>query len=235
MGLALNARLKRAGMALRIIRQKLISQPYRKGIHMKRIAMFFIAVFLIGAQSLLAQSVWKVDPVHSQVKFSVTHMLISEVPGNFKDFDVTLTQPGKDDFSGSAVEATIKTASINTDNDKRDTHLRSNDFFNAEKFPLITFKSTSFEATGKNTYKITGLLTIRDSTKQVVLDAKLNGIVDAWGGTHAGFKATTTIDRFDYGVRWDKTLDAGGLIVGRSVDITLLLELVKQQPAVKKQ
>jgi polyisoprenoid-binding protein YceI len=190
----------------------------------------FLLLLAVTALPMSAQIVWKADKAHSAVRFAVTHMMISEVNGRFTDFDVTLTQ-GKDDFSGSTVEATIKTASINTDSDFRDKHLRTNDFFNAEKFPTINFKSTSFEKTGADTYKITGDLTIRDVTKQVVLDAKYNGtMTDPRGGAKAGFKATTTIDRFDYGVKWDKTLDKGGMIVSKSVDITLLLELNKQVP-----
>jgi polyisoprenoid-binding protein YceI len=192
------------------------------------IAVLVLSVLLLG--NVFAQGTWKPDKAHSQIKFSVTHMVISQVEGNFKDFDVTLQQPGKDDFSGSTVEATIKTASINTENDRRDTHLKSDDFFSAEKFPEIKFKSTSFEKTGTDTYKITGLLTIRDTTKSVVFDTKMNGIISAWGGQHAGFKATTTINRFDYGLKWDKTIEAGGLIVGKDVDITLLFELVQEQP-----
>jgi polyisoprenoid-binding protein YceI len=187
-----------------------------------------VLLLIVTALSLSAQTIWKSDKAHSAVKFSVTHMMISEVNGRFGDFDVTVTQ-GKDDFTGSTIEAIIKTASINTDNDFRDKHLKTDDFFNVEKFPTITFKSTSFEKTGTDTYKISGNLTIRDVTKPVVLDAKFNGtMADSRGNVKAGFKATTTIDRFDYGVKWDKTLDKGGMIVSKSVDITLLLELNKQ-------
>jgi polyisoprenoid-binding protein YceI len=192
---------------------------------MKSLPAVLTLAMILGSGSLVAQGTWKNDKAHSQAKFSVTHMLISEVAGAFKDFDVTVVQPGKEDFSGSTVQAVIKTASVSTDNDRRDNHLRSDDFFNAEKYPEIKFISTSFEKTGTDTYKITGNLTIRDTTKQVVLDAKMLGAVDAWGGKHVGFKATTTINRFDYNVRWDKTLDAGGLIVSKNVDITLFLEL----------
>jgi polyisoprenoid-binding protein YceI len=196
---------------------------------MKRIVALGL-LLTIASLPLCAQTIWKADKAHSAVKFGVTHMMISEVNGRFNDFDVTVTQ-GKDDFAGSTVEATIKTASINTDNDFRDKHLKTDDFFNTEKFPTMTFKSTSFEKTGEDTYKISGNLTIRDVTKPVVLDAKYNGsMTDQHGNSKAGFKATTTIDRFDYGVKWDKTLDKGGLIVSKSVDITLLLELNKQAP-----
>jgi len=192
---------------------------------MKSATALLLVALIIGSSSLFAQGTWKNDKAHSQVKFSVTHMLISEVTGSFKDFDVTVAQPSAADFSGSSVTAVIKTGSISTDNDRRDTHLKSDDFFNAEKYPEIRFVSTSFEKTGTDTYKITGNLTIRDTTKQVVLDAKMLGSVDAFGGKRVGFKATTSINRFDYNVKWDRTLDQGGLIVSKDVDITLLLEL----------
>jgi len=196
---------------------------------MKRI--FAIALMLASLVSIgsAQASVWKQDRAHSQVKFSVIHMVLSEVTGGFKEFDVTLTQE-KDDFSGSSLEATIKTASINTDNDMRDNHLRSDDFLNAEKFPVITFTSTSFEKTGENTYKIAGNLTLRDVTKPVMLDAKYLGqVTDGRGNQKVGFKATTSINRFDYGVRWNKTIEAGGLIASDKVDLTFLMELQKQK------
>ncbi len=196
---------------------------------MKRIQPIIIAVLFI-APALFGQAVWKSDKPHSQMRFTVTHMVISEVSGRFDDFEITVTQPDSD-FTGSSVEATAKTASLNTDNEGRDKHLKSDDFFNAGKFPVISFKSTSFEKTGDDTYKLAGLLTIRDSTKPVVFDVKLSGVLkDAKGGARAGFKATTTINRFDYGVKWNKTLESGGLIVSKDVRITMDVELVKQVP-----
>jgi polyisoprenoid-binding protein YceI len=196
---------------------------------MKRLFAIALTFAVLAGISYAQASVWKQDNAHSRVNFSVTHMVISEVTGGFKEFDVTLTQ-GKDDFSGSSLEATIKTASINTENEMRDKHLRSDDFLNAEKFPAITFKSTSFEKTGENTFKITGDLTIRDVTKPVVLEAKYLGqVADGRGGTKAGFKATGSINRFDYGVKWNKAIEAGGLIVSDKVDLTFLMELQKQK------
>ncbi len=203
---------------------------------MKHVAVVVLFFAVIAPGVLNSQTVWKNDKAHSQVRFSVTHMLVSEVTGSFKDFDVTVTQPSDKDFSGGAVDAVIKSTSISTDNEMRDNHLRSDDFFNVEKYPEIRFKSTKFEKTGEDTYAITGDLTIRDITKPVVLDAKMLGTVEAFGGKHVGFKATTTVNRFDYNVKWDKTLDTGGLIVGKNVDITLLLELAvppKDAPAQK--
>ncbi len=190
--------------------------------------------FILSVSVLTGQSIWKTDKPHSRVNFSVSHMVIAEVTGRFKEFDATLVT-SKDDFSDMKIETTIKTSSIDTDNEDRDSHLQSDDFFNAEKFPEITFKSTKVESDGIGHYKITGDLTIRDVTKSVVLDTRFNGTVkDNRGNLKAGFKATTTIDRFDYGVKWDKTLDSGGLIAGKNVDITLLFEFNKQNPEVEK-
>ncbi len=190
-----------------------------------------LALLSAAAGSLFAESpaVWKADISHSRVDFNVTHLVISEVTGRFTDFDVILQQ-GNDDFTGSTVEATIKTATINTDNDKRDAHLRSDDFLNAAKFPAMTFKSTAFEKNSDGTYKITGNLTIRDVTKEVVLTGSFKGSVKTpWGDERAGFVATTTINRFDYGVKWANTIDSGGLVAGKDIAITLRVELVKQK------
>ena len=185
------------------------------------------AILFTILNGVAAQTTWKADKAHSKIDFSVTHMVIAEVDGRFTDFDATLTA-SKDDLSDAKITATIKTGSITTDNDFRDKHLRSDDFFNADKYPEIKFKSTSIEKTGDNTYKITGDLTIRDTTKTVVLDTKYNGQVVAMGSTKCAFKATTTINRFDYGVHWDKTIESGGLVVGKNIDITLLMEFNKQ-------
>lgn len=189
---------------------------------------FVTVIVLLAALAVGTAQEWKSDPVHSGVRFTVTHMLVSEVNGRFKEFEVMVKQ-GKEDFSGSTVEATIKTASVSTDSDNRDKHLRSDDFFNAEKYPAITFKSTSFEKTGGDSYAIKGDLTIRDVTKPVTLEAKLFGMVIDPRGTRVGFRATTTVNRFDFGVRWDRTLDTGGFVVSEDVPITITVALVKQK------
>ena len=153
-------------------------------------------------------------------------MVISEVIGSFKDFTIVL-KSAKDDFSDAEVQSTIKVASLSTDNAMRDGHLKSDDFFNAEKFPEINFKSTSFEKLSDNKYKISGDLTIRDVTKSVTFDAILSGTLKTDRGVLSAWKATTTINRFDYNLKWNKTLETGGLIVGQDVIITLNLELNK--------
>ena len=196
---------------------------------MKRTTIILLLT-LLSISVLSAQTTWKADKSHSRVGFTVTHMIISELTGGFTDFDVTIVTT-KDDFSDAKIEAVIKTTSINTDNEYRDKHLRSDDFFNAEKFPDMTFKSTKIEKAGADTYNITGDLTIRDVTKPVILNANYRGQVTSGGRTKAGFKATTTIDRFEFGTKWNAAIETGGFVVGKSVDITLLMELNKQQPA----
>ena len=186
------------------------------------------AALALAAGSSHAQTTWSLDKSHSTVKFTVLHLVIAEVGGRFTDFDVELTQPKPNDFVGASVTAEIRTASINTDNADRDKHLRSDDFLNAEKYPAIVFKSSKVEKTGKDAYKIHGDLTIRDVTKPVVLDTRFTGSVkDSRGNTKAGFKATTTIDRFEYGVQWSKTIESGGMVAGKDIEITLLMELQK--------
>lgn len=193
---------------------------------MQRTTILFFAA-LIGITTLFAQAPeWKLDKAHSGVTFSIAHMVISEVTGNFKDFNIQVTA-AKDDFTDAAIEANIKTASINTENERRDGHLKSDDFFNAEKFPEITFKSTSVEKVGENKYKIHGDLTIRDVTKSVTFDAINRGTLKTSRGTVSAWKATLSLNRFDYNLKWNSTIETGGLVAGETVTITLNLELQK--------
>ncbi len=176
-----------------------------------------------------APSKWKLDKGHSNVRFTVTHMVVSEVDGAFKLFDGTLEHT-KPDFSDAKVSFTVDVASVNTDNERRDGHLKSDDFFNAEKFPQMKFESTSWKALGNNKYKVDGNLTIRDVTKPVSFDVTYGGMLNSSRGAKAGFKAKTTINRFDYNLKWDRATEAGGLVVGKDVEVTINAELdqVKQ-------
>jgi len=170
---------------------------------------------------------WVLDKVHTNVLFSVSHLVVSDVEGKFKSFDGWM-ESDKPDFSDAKIGFTVDIASVSTDNDMRDNHLKSDDFFNAAKFPQMKFESTSFQPLGGNKYKLNGNLTIRDITKPVSFDVTFGGTVNSKGGTHAGFKAKTTINRFDYNLKWDKTTEAGGLIVGKEVDVTLNIDVVKK-------
>ncbi len=154
-------------------------------------------------------------------------MVISEVTGTFKDFNVSLLS-SKDDFSDASITATIAVKSIDTQNEMRDGHLKTDDFFSAEKFPTIKFKSTSFEKVSDSHYKIKGNLTIRDTTKEVTIDAVLNGIIPSGKGMRSGWKATLAVNRFDYGLKWDRTIETGGLVAGATVNLVFNLEFVKQ-------
>jgi len=195
---------------------------------MKYIVSLVLCSALIVAMAGAQTSGWRLDRAHSSINFSIKHMVISEVTGKFGDFDITFTS-SKDDFSDATVEATIKMNSINTEASGRDNHLKSDDFFNAEKFPEIKFKSTSFKKTGDNAYKIIGDMTIRDSTKPVTFDAVYNGNAVTGKNIHSGWKATTTINRFDFGLKWNRMLETGGLVAGDKVNITLNLEFVKEK------
>ncbi len=168
---------------------------------------------------------WTADKAHTNVKFSVSHLVISDVDGTFKSFDGTMTSV-KPDFSDAQITFTADVNSVSTDNDKRDGHLKSDDFFNAEKFPQIKFVSTSFTPLGGNKYKLVGNLTIRDVTKTVTFDVKYGGTVNMYG-VHAGFKATTTINRQDYNLKFAGKTQSGESIVGDNVDITINADFKK--------
>jgi len=195
---------------------------------MKQFILAATALLFITASSFAQTQTWKADKVHSKVGFSVSHLVVSEVEGKFLDYEATLTTNANGKLE--KVEAVIKVASINTDNADRDKHLKSDDFFAAEKYPELTFVSKSIKASGKNGYKITGDFTMRGVTKSVTLDTKFNGqIKDPWGNTKSGWVATTTVNRFDYGLQWNKAVEAGGLVVGKDVDISLKLEFELQK------
>jgi polyisoprenoid-binding protein YceI len=147
------------------------------------------------------------------------------VDGTFKSFDGTMTTT-KPDFSDAKITFTADANSISTDNDQRDNHLKSDDFFNAAKFPQIKFVSTSFTPLADNKYKLVGDLTIRDVTKSVTFDVRYGGTVNMYG-THIGFKATTTINRFDYNLKFSATTESGGLVVGKDVDVTINADFKK--------
>jgi polyisoprenoid-binding protein YceI len=174
-----------------------------------------------------AVSTWQFDPAHTTVGFSVRHMMITTVKGRFADVsgEVVLNEaePGL-----SRVRAVIDTASIDTRMDARDTHLRSPDFFDVEKYPHITFESKGVEARGAGGLAVTGVLTIRGVSREVVLDVEEEGRgVDPWGGERIGFTASTRIDRTEFGLNWNQALEAGGVLVANEVKITLDVQLVR--------
>lgn len=185
-----------------------------------RKSIFIVSVF--ACATITAQSTWKADNAHSKVGFGITHLMISEVEGHFGEFDIQAT--ADETFSDPAFAVDIKTASIDTDNDRRNEHLRSDDFFAAEKHPVIAFKSTSFEKTGDKTFKLNGDLTMHGVTKPVTLDGKLNGIITDQRSKKlkAGLKLTGTIDRLAFGVGEETPT------LGDEVEMTINLEMAQQ-------
>jgi polyisoprenoid-binding protein YceI len=174
---------------------------------------------------------WKIDPAHTRVVFSVRHMMISNVHGQFDkvsgvvDFDEAAP-------SRSRVDVQIEAASINTREERRDAHLRSADFLDAENYPYLTFKSTQVEALGEAAGRIHGDLTIRGVTRPVVLDVEYNGQArNPYGLTGAGFTAHTKINRKDFGLTWNVALETGGVLVGETINIAIELEVIKEAEA----
>lgn len=196
---------------------------------------FTTITMLVLFSAVLAQAdTWNVDPVHSSVGFSVRHMVLAKVRGNFTDFSGAITFDGKDISTGS-VEFTIQTASVDTDDEERDGHLKSDDFFNAEKYPTMSFKSKSVTVGENGKFTMTGDFTIRETTKEVTFDCEFYGVVnDPWGNTKAGFSASTTINRQEYGLKFNSTLETGGLVVGNDIEIVLDLEVAKVKPETKE-
>ncbi|WP_418500252.1 YceI family protein [Flagellimonas sp.] len=181
-----------------------------------------IALALLTGLFATAQSSWKSDRAHSKVGFAITHLMISEVEGHFSDFDITAT--ASDTFGDAEFTVDIKTTSIDTDNGRRDDHLRSADFFDAEKYPSITFKSTGYEKTGDKTFKLTGDLTMHGVTKPITLEGKVNGVITDQRSQKlkAGLKLTGTINRLDFGVGGETAS------LGNEVDLTINLEMAQQ-------
>ena len=185
------------------------------------------AITTLMAAGATAQ-VWNFDKNHSYIGFTAKHMVITTVPGKFEDYTGQINFDGKDFTTGSA-EVTIQAASINTDSEKRDNHLRSSDFFDVAKYPTITFKSTKIERTEGNNFNMTGDLTIKGITKPVTLACTLNGLItDPYGNTRAGFTATGMIKRHDFNIAWDNKLKDGTFIVGEDILLDIQAELIKQ-------
>lgn len=186
-----------------------------------------IAAILFAVISNAQITNWGFDTSHSNVRFAVSHMVISEIEGNFSSFDGSVTT-SKTDFSDAEINFTIDVSSIDTDSKNRDEHLLNDDFFDVANFPTIDFKSKSIEKVGENKFKLTGDLTMHGVTREIILDAKYGGTIkDPWGNTKAGFKITGTIDRTLWGLNYNSTMDTGGLLIGEEITIVCNVELVK--------
>ncbi|HUP27981.1 MAG TPA: YceI family protein [Chloroflexia bacterium] len=170
---------------------------------------------------------WKIDAGHTTVEFVAKHMMITSVRGRFPDVEGTIAFD-EENIANSSVEATIQVATVTSGSEQRDTHLRTGDFFLADEYPTMTFKSTRIEPKGNDEYKVTGDLTIRGVTREVTLDTTIEGrSVSPWGTEAIGFSATVTINRKDFGLNWNVALETGGVLVSEKIKIELNIEAVK--------
>ena len=194
---------------------------------MKRITVVMLALLVSLAGTARAADTWTIDKAHSEVTFKIKH-LMSKVSGSFTNFDGTITTDFAD-LSASSVSFTIQATSIDTKNADRDKHLRAADFFDVEKFPTITFASSKITKTSDDTFDVTGTFTMHGVAKEITLPVTFLGAAqDPWGNTKAGFEVTTTLKRSDYGIVWNKALEAGGFLLGDEVEVTINLEVAKK-------
>lgn len=172
---------------------------------------------------------WNVDPEHSTIEFRVTHMVVSKTTGRFTDY-AGFVDMDAESGTVTAIEATIKSGSVNTSHEKRDAHLRNADFLDVEQYPTMTYKLKSYNKTAEG-FTAVGDFTFHGVTKEVILVGRYNGAMkDPWGNTRAGFSAEGKLNRKDFGMVWNKTLDSGGLVVGDEVQIRLEIECIKAKP-----
>ncbi|MGB0521362.1 MAG: YceI family protein [Flammeovirgaceae bacterium] len=178
--------------------------------------------------STVNQNNWVIDTAHSEIHFKVKHMMVSTVTGAFNEFEGEVSTD-RENFENAMIRFSANVASISTNNEQRDEHLKSDDFFNAAEFPKLTFQSTSFAQQANGNYQLLGDLTIRDFTKQVTLDVAYNGTaVDPYGQTKAGFELTGKINRKDFGLKWGAITEAGSVVVSDDVRLVLNIQLIKQ-------
>ena len=185
-----------------------------------------LAVLLLSGNLVFGQDTWTFDKAHTEILFSVKHLVISEVGGKFKEFDGEVKSTG-DDCDGREIQFNAQVESINTDNEQRDGHLKSDDFFNAAEYPELKFDGKLVKD-GSN-YVLKGQMTIRDITKPIAFDVQYNGTVtDPWGNVKAGFKIMGSVNRFDYDLKWNALMEAGGAVVDEEINIVCNVELQKQ-------
>jgi polyisoprenoid-binding protein YceI len=171
---------------------------------------------------------WVIDPMHSEVQFKVKHLVISTVSGFFKSFEGSM-ETENDDFESADISFSLDINSIDTNQTQRDEHLKSAEFFDAAEYPQITFKSTSFKKTGDDEYDLVGDLTVKGITKSVKLNAEYGGSTnDFYGNTKAGFEVTGKINRKDFGLTWDGVTEAGSIVVGEDIKLTINVQFAKQ-------
>ncbi|WP_026905930.1 YceI family protein [Paucisalibacillus globulus] len=176
----------------------------------------------------MTKSVWNIDKSHSALDFTVKHMMISKVRGSFSDFDAKI-EADPNDLTDAKIEFSVDVNSINTRNEDRDNHLRSNDFFDIANHPKMTFIATDIKKKSDDEYTVTGAFTLRGVTKPVTFDMTVEGVAkDPWGNEVAGFSGSTKLNRKDFGLVWNAALETGGVLVGEEVKINIELEAHKQ-------
>ena len=176
---------------------------------------------------------WKIDPAHSEINFRVKHLVVSTVRGHFDNFNATI-ETNKEDFSDAKIQFEADIKSINTNNEQRDTHLKSADFFDADNHPKMSFESTSVKKISESEMEVKGNFTLRGVTKEITLDVNFNGIVSGFGDVKvAGFEINAKLNRFDYGLQWNTLTEAGGVVVSNEVKIEILAEFNRVDEAVK--
>jgi polyisoprenoid-binding protein YceI len=192
-----------------------------------RIALVLGAAFLLSSAAKAANTTWTIDPAHSAARFAVRHLTISTVHGEFHNVKGAVIMDDSD-ITKSTVDVTIDTTTVDTQEPGRDKDLKSPNFFDVEKFPVITFKSTRVEKAGAGKLRVTGDLTLHGVTKSVVLDVEgpTTPIKDPWGNQRAAASATTKINRQEFDVKWSRKMDNGGLVVGDEVSISIEIEMV---------
>ena len=196
---------------------------------MRKPAILVAVILSLAIPGLARSAPWEFDPVHTGVHFKVRHLMVSSVRGDFEKVSGKITYD-EADIAKSTADITIDAASINTRDAKRDADLRNPDFLDAAKYPTITFKSRKVEKTGNDSLRMTGDLTIKGVTKEVVLaiEGPTKPAKDPWGNLRVGGSATTRINRKDFGLTWNKSLETGGVLVGEEVDITIDVEIFRK-------
>ena len=180
----------------------------------------------------MAKTKWLLDPMHSELQFKIKHLMISNVSGSLKNFNAVV-ETEAEDFSTAVINLSAEMASISTNNEQRDAHLRNSDFFEVEKYPELKFRSTKVEKRDTDHFTLHGELTLKGVTKPVKLGVQFNGTTkDPWGGERAGFLVSGKINRADWGVNFNSVLESGGVVLGEEVKINSEIQVVKQEMAV---
>jgi polyisoprenoid-binding protein YceI len=176
----------------------------------------------------MANTIWALDPAHSELQFKIKHLMISTVTGQFNQFEGSIETEG-DDFTTAKVHLQAEVSSISTNNEQRDAHLRTGDFFDAQKYPVLVFEGVRMEKTGADEYRLHGTITMRGVSKKIILGAEFGGLTqDPWGNTRTGFSVTGKINRQDFGISFGTVSETGGLLLGDEVKIIANVQFVKQ-------